>query len=1559
MSSRKKRKLDSDCRLEGRNDTLPSREEIDGGIYHELDYASNEERMMITVANGNTNHLNFLLKENVNVHYTISGETVSDIAWKNKHFEVLIILIRNDAPFPKFFDEKQIEAESMAIRFKWLIRARTNFHNAIRNNLIDKIKLFLKNRNFKFLYDKNNHCALETAFSSRNFDVYSFLRSKGFSEGINFKLNSKLPHLADDDKESLRKCNLKYFLTNENQYIINLVSKSRLVFKNSQKKFPKIQKWFETLESLPELRPILRIVSDSDETDIIFDFNKSSIEEMDPSGSANIHGRTYSSGNIFIAANRSDDAEVLGTLAHELTHYALLLLYKNDSLPFDRDDDSRKNEFTAIVETYDTGSYKSRNNIIERALQESYSAERKMAELIVRVPHILAIFRNKPDVVKKIREDFSLLFDFFKRLTLLDLEKEANLVETKRNIKDANLRFGVFAKADQSCWLSATFFRSIDLNQSVFIYSSVPNLVLEGLVKLLRYGNSDDITSSNIFVNLEQTIVQENFEMIESSAESQNLQKIFIIEDSEKYGGEFIRAAWNDLYKRCKIIFISVNKNSAFRDSIQSTLEFNFHWRDLSEKSQSRIRELKITFQGFQVFLKEIVKSEIDTLLQEIPFEQVLEPTKIKLQSFDETLPSLPRVLIERKFHIIDDEASKEALKSKDICEILQSQKLIIVSDAAGMGKSTSAAQIARELKSRNSYSWVVFIDLKQHTDAFVKDCQSQTSNIDANYFSEKIIKLSSTFEQKLFEELFKNEKVIFVVDGFDEISPNYKHFVLYVLEVIKKSSNWLLLTTRPHLVEELRKKFGSVSKVVLLALIPFSKKDQVKFLTKYLQKENSKNENQIASFLKHNSNFYSTPMHLFMLAEFFDKLDLAAFHEQEINIYMLYKGFITKKYEIWHEKGPLAKVENAEIQQSNSNLQQIFIRLGLEELFDASDCRFPTVPEIFDDFSDEMIARVGLLNLGHDGSKYFLHQTFAEYFAADFILKGIFSKNPNESFVNLVFEFLIGENFEMARKFANEGLIYFKDKQVSKAFTVIFAKLGDKLLEVTLNKKKRSILYHLVIENHANLIALILETLIGDLVVKVKLVKSVLFKAVQNMEISKIIWKCVESFEKPVQKQILFGKKGDENILRLIICADNRNDENGNMILKLFLEVAMNLLNGDEFLKLILGEEKDHFQFYADVGCYKGILGVIWNSVKKTFKNERLKELALGSNGNGNTILRSFFTDLYDDLLLWLEDVKKNLLTSSELNELLAQCDSVLHRNIVSIKFYNFEKLWLFIEQNVDKVVLKKIIFINYSDEGESIPSENENLEILVERSITNKDKQLVNFIFSKTESLLEEDGDNIISYFERKGRLVNFIFNVAIWSPWIYEKISMKIDENQLNVIFRCRTSNGDNILHHLVHHSNLNDSDKSRVWNLIVDKINDVYEMRSLLLEEDATYKHNVFHLAACFNDDLLIEILYWFKKSFEDDLKNIFVIQKPGREFTLLHEWFRVWRKDSVEKGLAFIEQNFSTEDQNLILSLRDCFGRTPKMLKPEKKESSSFSYYIRSDSSSDDDIGLNS
>ncbi|KAJ4426037.1 hypothetical protein ANN_27664 [Periplaneta americana] len=112
---------------------------------------------------------------------------------------------------------------------------------------------------------------------------------------------------------------------------------------------------------------------------------------------------------------------------------------------------------------------------------------------------------------------------------------------------------------------------------------------------------------------------------------------------------------------------------------------------------------------------------------------------------------------------------------------MLLSDKVKLLVAHPGMGKSTEILTLAQEFKRREPACWVVTVALIEHT-RYLKNCE-----ISAVEFLLKAGKLMSDFATSLLKhELHHVGNIVILIDGFDEICPDYADKIL--LEVTGNS---------------------------------------------------------------------------------------------------------------------------------------------------------------------------------------------------------------------------------------------------------------------------------------------------------------------------------------------------------------------------------------------------------------------------------------------------------------------------------------------------------------------------------------------------------------------------------------------------------------------------------------------------------------------------------------------------------------------------------------------------------------------------------------------------
>ena len=777
--------------------------------------------LMIAVEKEKPEMIKFLIK--CGLRFT-SNDSESRNAFQSaleiEDYDLAMHILQADGTYPEFFDIQTLN-ENLQV----FIKSVDNFHDAIKNYKKTNVATFIAhNPKLKFAYNTKNVSAMSTALDARQFDIYSFLQSKGFSNGTDTSNQTILKSLDYEDQEALRKAQGKYFKKSESWHIMELLSKSRIGSDNELKDFSNIQKFYETLDDIPELQPILKTVASLKNIEIVFDFNRDCVCGLHPTVlDEDVKGRTVDGNNlILIGAKRKNDAEVLGTLAHELTHCAIQIGYENGFEPFYKDDHDQKTKFNKIVTKYDSEEFKNISEIID-SVYTCYEEDERCLELIVRPPHLMSFHKDEPEKLKELRQIFQELFDFFERFVLEHLMKAFPFIKDEHNIQELNNLLGTFAELDASkLFLPVGKFKKVlNATENASISSNLPRLVASSLIRHMNKTGVKKIDSSHIFIGIQQLGEElKYFEKLKKAFLSRKDPKMFLIcENDATININRVTKVIKNFRQSGRLVLIT---NIKFTSKLFPThVDLKHDWKDLDDTSKEEIMNWNLKFQGKNISVHEIIAKDSE-MFSQLPLEEILALNGMSLRTTQKSQTEEKKVYIDRSFeYSYHSYNKKKSFSTDEILKMIEEQKTqIVLENVAGMGKSKTARHLAGMLKDRNFSKWVEFIDLKEHTSVFLEDGDPNEPNeVDVKFFSAKLLKLQSNLERNLFEHMFSTQNVMFVFDGFDEISPKFKTFVLKLLAAVKKSKNQLLVTTRTHCIDEINKVVsGSV-----MCLKPFT----------------------------------------------------------------------------------------------------------------------------------------------------------------------------------------------------------------------------------------------------------------------------------------------------------------------------------------------------------------------------------------------------------------------------------------------------------------------------------------------------------------------------------------------------------------------------------------------------------------------------------------------------------------------------------------------------------------------------------------------------------------
>lgn len=339
-------------------------------------------------------------------------------------------------------------------------------------------------------------------------------------------------------------------------------------------------------------------------------------------------------------------------------------------------------------------------------------------------------------------------------------------------------------------------------------------------------------------------------------------------------------------------------------------------------------------------------------------------------------------------------------IKSK---ELGFTKGMTILAAEPGMGKSTMTMQLAHRLQ-KDPTLWVIYINLST--------IESQLNAIDGiDDTDEAIAKFllpnASYLEQKMLESrLHEKGRVSLFLDGLDEIAPPHQQKIIALLQSLKiRELQHIVVSMRDNIKEMVENALGLFS----ASLVPFTKKDSLDFFEKFWKKtlglteiDRSKVEtfaDKLIAIFDATTNstgqdFIGIPLQAELLATAFSK-DFEKFHKGEVSepqlpvtldLDDLYQRFIATKYEIFKAKLNLG--ENKENLEAMFNLTTKHLD-KTHQLF-AFNLLFPTANltknNIMTIRGDALVKTVGLIHSINENPD-FVHRTFAEYFAAQFLV--------------------------------------------------------------------------------------------------------------------------------------------------------------------------------------------------------------------------------------------------------------------------------------------------------------------------------------------------------------------------------------------------------------------------------------------------------------------------------------------------------------------------------------------------------------------------------------------
>ncbi|XP_064460311.1 uncharacterized protein LOC135370487 [Ornithodoros turicata] len=408
-------------------------------------------------------------------------------------------------------------------------------------------------------------------------------------------------------------------------------------------------------------------------------------------------------------------------------------------------------------------------------------------------------------------------------------------------------------------------------------------------------------------------------------------------------------------------------------------------------------------------------------------------------------------------------------------------EKVVIVSGAPGNGKSTLAKRLCTEVKNRDTKQWVMYVDLPQRM-ASVKTASPSQADM-CRYLADLCQVQKDGVEFALFEKSLNDGspfEIVIILDAFDELNKEYRKCVLELTSSLseKKACKIYMFTRtvfKPHAQDALH--------TVSYELLSFSAENRAEFIRKYEGTAHSTNENDGASelfqrlltnLMETNETILETPLLLRMILEMkngeiaesddysslLKRANISADKNKNLYIVHVYKLFVWYKHLVFRIEKRKENLRLHAVQEENDSaalqfyenhkllaMKCIFPQEKLKYLLNKDELK-NLEPEgrLMKDAANNCL-KEGFLNGLNNGIPEFVHKTFAEFFAADYVLQ---KAKVRENFdvrdvivdlyheeeysgVMMLFDALESESFPLHSAVMNNDASYFEQHVIQR----------------------------------------------------------------------------------------------------------------------------------------------------------------------------------------------------------------------------------------------------------------------------------------------------------------------------------------------------------------------------------------------------------------------------------------------------------------------------------------------------------------------------------------------
>lgn len=805
--------------------------------------------LLFFAASGDVAKLRLLLRLGADVHAeNLFSETASDhTEGKNEN---LLVLLESDAKFPRNFHGiypklcVNCNDDGLAQRVCKIYEERQKLHKAI----VDKDQKFIAwfeeiYPNSKFAYTTvapavsraATTTALIDASETNDYTTYLYLISKGFC--VNDK---ELYFMTKADKNKVGAIILNRLKIEQQSHVSFLSGKTFLsgVDASKQREYKdKMVKIYKKLNSFSKLASILKVVEHSKSLTVSVDFRNESVLHLDMNASNAMDGLTYHNiGRIYLSVAGKDDTEIGGLIIHELTHFALHIIFNNHGYPYHKFDVDKERRFKRIVDEV----RKCRKNLpqLVNDMYDAYSESSWPKELIARVPQLISMKSSS-------HKDMAELFEFYRvdvlpymdRLTRnpedLFIKREVDqLNEFLRHVEEIE-KWNI--ELDTTCLDEAIY----DERHVKKVICNIPRLFLTDfhneVVKkgLTRVSSDADL---NTLKQSDKYIIFASIEDFVNSSTSAYVQRVWnltsnitLVLDVEKFLDlkSTLQTSFLKVVSKNMIVF---GPDQSAMDSItaqQSSQYFtvNYTWQHLKKCYRDALLSRPINFQSAMIPLNKLIDDDFGN---DIPMKQLIVGEEINIAKSVDDYDG--EVFVERRVKYFDRECATSEVLSLSATPITS----FLLSGCPGSGQSIVLSHIASLHKETSPHFWVAKVNIEQLA-AIASTSMTEVVHFDTHLFSSTSTS-AFEFEFSLFQRLYQKSEVIFLLDSFVDLSDEYvDQAISFIKKLSEKCQLWITVHANSPATIKLEEE---LSNKIVLELQPFAWSDHSSCITKMWQKQ-------------------------------------------------------------------------------------------------------------------------------------------------------------------------------------------------------------------------------------------------------------------------------------------------------------------------------------------------------------------------------------------------------------------------------------------------------------------------------------------------------------------------------------------------------------------------------------------------------------------------------------------------------------------------------------------------------------------------------------------------